>query len=154
MKTIITILLLISMYESKSQLNIDESKTSYPVIGFSTGYSLSNGVNAGLQFGYRADNLYLNGDMIIPLTSSVFAPKIFTGSIGYNNGSFQGFISCGYHTIGGESEQYYKGTENEFINGFRFGGGIRYYPKTIPLSFTAQRQGKENILSVTLYKAL
>lgn len=155
MKKLIFMLLIISSYSSKAQLTIDETKNSYPVVGFSTGYSLTHSVlNAGLQFGYKADLLYLSGDMIIPLTSSAFVPKIFTVNLGVNVSQFQPFISTSYQSIGAESELYYKGTDNEFMSGFRFGYGIRYYPLFIPICFNIQRQGKEFITSLTIYKAL
>lgn len=155
-KAIIPLLLLIlSSYNSKSQNNLDENKKSCPVIGFSSGYSITHkSLNAGLQFGYRVDKLYLSGDMIIPLTTNVFVPRIFAVNLGVNLSQFQPFISVNYSTIGEESEQLFKGTKNEFINGFRFGYGIRFYPLSVPLNFTVQKQGKEFITSLSIYKAI
>lgn len=154
-KSLPILLLILSSYNSKSQNNFDETKKSYPVIGFSSGYSLTHkSLNAGLQFGYRVDKIYVSSDMIIPLTTNVFVPFIFAVNLGVNLSQFQPFISVNYSTIGAESVQAFKGTPNEFISGLRLGYGIRYYFKSIPLNLNVMKQGKEFITSLSIYKAL
>ncbi len=154
MKTIILISIILSSHNSIAQQCL-EDKTNYPVVGFSSGYNFTHkSLNTGLHFGYKLDKIYLSSDMIIPLTRSVFVPFIFTVNGGVNISQFQPFVSINYSTIGGEAEQLFKGTQDQFINGFKFGYGIRYYPLSVPLCLTIQKQGKEVIASLTLYKAL
>lgn len=155
-KTILIASIILSSYNTlKSQNKIDETKTNYPVVGFSTGYNVSHkSLNGGLHFGYKANKIYLSGDMFVPLARSVFVPFILTTNVGVNLSQFQPFISYGYSTIGRESEQLFKGTQDEFVNGFRFGYGIRYYLRPFPLALNVQKQGKEFVSSLTIYKSL
>ncbi len=129
-----------------------EEKNTYAVLGFNAGYSKY--ITGGLELGLRTGNVYFSVNQIISLTSNGTIPKIFTANAGYNIGGFQPFISYGLQTIGAEREQYFHGTQDEFNNGFRFGGGLKYYFKELPLSITAQRTGKINNLSLGIYKGL
>lgn len=151
MKNLITAVMLMISINSYCQLTTADKQT-YAVAGFSAGYSKY--VTAGLQFGVRTGNIYISIDQLISVTSNATTPKIFKANAGYNFGSLQPFVSYSYQTIGAESEQYYKGTPDEFINGFRVGYGLSYYFKNFPLSITAQRQGKVNNINVGMYKAL
>lgn len=146
MKVIILLLLATSTFAQMTE------KQTYAVAGFNAGYSKY--VTAGVELGLKTGNVYFSLNQIISLTSNATVPKVFTANAGYNIGSLQPFISYGYQTIGGEREQLFKGTSDEFKNGFRLGGGMKYYFKNFPLSITAQRQGKQNNLSLGIYKTL
>lgn len=130
----------------------DEDKESFAVVGFNAGYSKH--VEAGLQFGYRFKNIYVSINQYIPVTSSSLAPKKHNASVGYNIGSFQAHLSYGYHFIGKVTEQYFRGTKDEYISGCKFGYGLSFYTVKYPINLTLQRTGKEFIASLTLYKTL
>lgn len=148
MKIIILLLLTVQSYAQMTT----EDKQTYAVAGFNAGYSRY--VTGGLQLGVRTGNIYLSVDQLISITSAATVPKIIKANAGYNIGSLQPFVSYSYQTIGSTAEQYFKGTSDEFINGFRVGYGISYYFKNFPLSVTVQRQGKVNNIGIGMYKAL
>lgn len=127
---------------------------SYFVLGANTGFNFKiNRPNAALNVGYRLYNFYASANMVVTTSFNSTNPIIFPFTLGYNIGSIQPFFSYSYQTIGAEAEQRFKGTPNEFINGWRTGFGLSYYFRNFPLSITAQRQGKINSLSVGVYKS-
>lgn len=131
--------------------NHDTQKTRYGVAAISAGYTLEAGVTASAQAGYRAYNFYLNAGMAVTLTRNATTPVVFPISLGYNIGSIQPFISYCYQTIGAEAEQRFRDTPDQFLNGWRLGGGVSYYFKSTPLAITVQQQGKQVSFSLTRY---
>lgn len=153
-KLIALILIFLSSYTTKAQ-NIYEDKTNYVVMGFHAGYDFKiSSPIAGLQVGYKLGNVFTSLNTLIPVTSNALSPKMIIANCGYNIGSFQPFVSYGYHFIGKVTEAYFRHTVDAYTSGFHFGLGVSYYPVNLPLQFSIQKQGKEIISSLTLYKAL
>lgn len=129
-------------------------KTNYAVFSADLGYTTNiKDMTGGLHLGYRFKNVFVSSGMIIRIGQNAVAPLIFPFNLGYNIGSFQPFISYSYESIGREAETRFKGTPNEFRNGFRPGAGLSYYFKTMPISLTAQRLGKQNNISIGIYQS-
>jgi hypothetical protein len=130
------------------------TKDNYLVLAGNVGYTFNiNSVTGALQLGYRIKDFYISANMIVKVTQNALAPIIFPFNVGYNIKGLQPFISYGFQTIGIEAETRFKNTKDEFINGWRVGGGVSYYFRQFPLSITIQQQGKQQNLSVGIYKA-
>lgn len=150
--TLVVLLIFFSVYCKAQGSNID--KKTFSLVQMGIGYSVSKAITGNVQFGVRTGNIYLSADELIAISENVLIPKIFKINAGYNIRSFQPFVSCGYQTIGAENEAYFKNTPQQFLNGFRFGYGISYYFKILPLSITITEQGKETNLIIAFYKII
>lgn len=160
-KVILSIVLLIPIF-CFSQVKNDEHQSIYGhsqneiyfVFGANTGFNFKiDRPQAQILLGYRIQNFYLSANMIVTTSFNATNPIVFPFNLGYNIGAFQPFISYGWESVGAEAEQRFKGTPNEFINGWKPGYGLSFYFKQFPLSITAQRTGKINSLSVGVYKS-
>jgi hypothetical protein len=129
-------------------------KKSYFIVQMSAGYAIQPKVfNLTTQFGYKYENLYVSTNLVTRLSRNATLPFMFINNIGYNIGSFQPFISYGYHFIGKEAEQRFRNTPDQFLNGWRPGYGISYYYPLKPISFTIQQQGDQTLLSLGIYQS-
>ena len=150
--TLVSLLLIFASFSTKAQ-GSDLDKQTFALAQFNAGYSIqAKAPTFGVGFGVRTGNVYLSFDDLIAISRNALIPKIFKINAGYNIGSFQPFISCGYQTIGAEAEAYFKDTPDQFLNGFRLGYGVSYYFKQFPLCITLQQQGKQTNLSTGFYK--
>jgi hypothetical protein len=137
----------------KCTAQINHDKHNYAVFGCNVGYNAKvERPEAGAQLGYRLKNFYLSSNMIVTTSFNALSPVLFPFNLGYNIGSFQPFISYGYHLIGKEAETRFKGNPDA-ISAWKPGFGLSFYFKQFPLSITIQRQGKINIASIGCYKS-
>lgn len=140
----------------KAQINDEKSNynlhNNYTVFGVETGYNFNvNRPIIGAKLGYRYENVFVSASMMITTTFNAAAPFVFPMSVGYNIGSFQPFLSYSAQIIGKEAASRLKEEGIIFKDGWRPGAGITYFMKSIPLSFTIQRQGKINSLVIGCY---
>lgn len=146
LEVIIIIIVIAALCSCKSYAQ--DEKPNYVFLKFQTGYMYKQAFSGGMELGYRFNDFFVSTSAIIPATRKALAPKIFPVSIGRKIGQFEPFISYSIQTIGAEAEATFKGTPNEFINGWRVGYGLSYYFTNAPAEIKVQRQGKQTIASI------
>lgn len=153
------ILVLISLYGSAQNLRetpqsiYGNKKESFLYSGIGVGFmSKINSPTASLICGVKSgDHTNVELFMVIPVTNSSLAPRNFGVEYGYQISHFKPFIGAAYQTIGAEREAAFKGTPDQFLNGWRLSGGISYYSQKVPLYFTLQQLGKYTNAALGIY---
>lgn len=122
---------------------VGHEKLSFIYTGMNFGYmnkvnSPTVELNAGLKVWHYNAELF----MIVPTRILAVTPKMFGIKAGYQIGHFKPFIGLVDMSVGKETETRFKGTPDEFINGWRMGAGIAYYSKSFPFTISIEQLGK------------
>lgn len=110
-------------------------------------YSPVYNVGFGAFGGRHVENNYIGlNTQVYPIGSVRNVPVSVSLEYGYTIGSIQPFVSVGFYTTGGESVKMSEGSQ-----GFEFGGGISYLPRTAPLKIQIGMNRRSAFVSIGEY---